>query len=55
MEFIKENISEKSRILTQALEGVKTNINWMDQNYRTIVEWLDNSAEFDSLGSIPIA
>lgn len=41
-QFIKENISEKSRILTQAVEGVKTNINWMDQNYQTIVDWLRN-------------
>lgn len=39
-QFIKDNISEKSRILTQAVESVKTNINWMDQNYETIVDWL---------------
>lgn len=40
--FIKENISERSRILTQAVESVQTNINWMDKNYATIVDWLNN-------------
>lgn len=49
MEFIKENISEKSRIITQALEGVKTNINWMDQNYETIVEWLRNTTDHQNI------
>lgn len=39
-QFIKENVSEKSRILTQAVEGVKTNINWINQNYQTIVDFL---------------
>lgn len=43
-QFIKDNISEKSRILTQAVEGVKTNINWMDQNYETIVDWLTHES-----------
>lgn len=43
-QFIKDNISEKSRILTQAVEGVKTNINWMEQNYETIVDWLTHES-----------
>lgn len=42
-QFIKDNISEKSRILTQAVESVKTNINWMDQNYEAIVDWLKSN------------
>lgn len=41
-EFIKDNISEKSRILTQAVEGINTNIDWVNQNYETIVDWLRN-------------
>lgn len=42
-QFVKENLSGKSRILTQAIESVKTNTNWMDLNYETIVEWLRNA------------
>lgn len=42
-QFVKENLTGKSRILTQAIESVKTNTNWMDLNYETIVEWLRNA------------
>ena len=44
-EFYNEHIDDlgtNNRLIKKAIQKVKANINWMDNNYETIVEWLQN-------------
>lgn len=40
--FVNENIEGKSRTISQVIENLKININWMEKNSQTIVQWLGN-------------
>ena len=44
-EFYNEHIDDfgtNNMVIKKAIQKVKANINWMDNNYATIVEWLQN-------------
>ncbi|XP_055847662.1 aminopeptidase N [Episyrphus balteatus] len=38
--FVKNDLKEAGRTVQQAVEQVQINVDWMDRNYNTIVEWL---------------
>lgn len=38
--FVKNDLKETGRTIQQAVEQVQINVDWMDRNYNTIVEWL---------------
>lgn len=43
--FVSDNLDAKSRTILQVTENIRVNINWMEQNYQTIVNWLGNVTE----------
>lgn len=42
-----EHIKESGRTIHQAIETAEANIEWMNKNYKTIVDWL-TKVQYDS-------
>uniref|UniRef100_A0A1I8P6R0 Aminopeptidase N n=1 Tax=Stomoxys calcitrans TaxID=35570 RepID=A0A1I8P6R0_STOCA len=38
--FVKNELNDTSRSVEQILEHVQDNVNWMNQNYKTIADWM---------------
>ncbi|KAL5283636.1 hypothetical protein ACFFRR_006103 [Megaselia abdita] len=46
-DFIKQKFSETPRSIQQTIEQIKVNIDWMDSNYETIVNWLQKQTIYN--------
>lgn len=40
--FAENHMKETGRTIQQAIEKAEANIDWMNKNYQTIVQWLGN-------------
>lgn len=38
--FVADELKDNSRLSQQIVEHVQVNVNWMNTNYQTILEWL---------------
>lgn len=46
--FVRDEIKDTSRLSQQIVEHVQVNVNWMNKNYHTILEWLRNESKSNS-------
>lgn len=40
--FTHQHTKDTGRTIQQAIEAAESNIQWMERNYKTIIEWLGN-------------
>lgn len=43
--FVRDVLKDNSRWSQQIVEHVQVNVNWMNQNYQTILEWLHKESK----------